>query len=38
MGAQRFTPEFKEDAVKRVTEKGLSVAGDAARLGLSTHS
>lgn len=26
MGAQRFTPEFKEEAVKQVTEKGLSVA------------
>jgi len=38
MSAQRFTPEFKEEAVKQVTEKGLSVAEVAVRLGVSTHS
>ncbi|KGH04150.1 hypothetical protein P368_11565 [Comamonas thiooxydans] len=26
MSAQRFTPEFKREAVMQVTEKGLSVA------------
>ena len=38
MSAQRFTPEFKEEAVKQVTERGHSVAEVAARLGVSTHS
>ena len=38
MSAQRFTPEFKEEAVKQVTERGYSVAEVAARLGVSTHS
>ena len=38
MSAQRFTPEFKEEAVKQVTERGYSVAEVAARLGGSTHS
>lgn len=33
MSAQRFTPEFKEEAVKQVTEKGLSVTEVAVRLG-----
>ncbi|MCG9042124.1 transposase, partial [Laribacter hongkongensis] len=26
MSTQRFTPEFKEEAVKQVTERGYSVA------------
>jgi hypothetical protein len=26
MGTARFTPEFKEEAVKQVTERGYSVA------------
>jgi transposase-like protein len=26
MGAPRFTPEFKEEAVKQVTERGYSVS------------
>ena len=38
MSAQRFTPEFKEEAVKQVTERGYSVTEVAARLGVSTHS
>ena len=38
MSAQRFTPEFKEEAVKQVTEKGPSVAEVAVRLGMSTHN
>ncbi|BBH12558.1 hypothetical protein CH06BL_18060 [Chromobacterium haemolyticum] len=29
----RFTPEFKEDAVKQVTERGYSVVEVSARLG-----
>jgi transposase len=31
-------PEFKDEAVKQVTEKGHSVAEVAARLGTTTHS
>jgi transposase-like protein len=27
MGAPRFPPEFKEEAVKQVTERGHTVAG-----------
>jgi len=35
---QRYTPEFKEGAVRQVTEKGHSVQEVAARLGVSSHS
>lgn len=38
MSSQRFTPEFKEEAVKQVTERGYSVTEVAARLGVSCHS
>jgi len=38
MSAQRFSPEFKDEAVKQVTERGYSVAEVAARLGVSSHS
>lgn len=38
MSAQRFTPEFKQEAVRQVTERGYSVAEVAARVGVSTHS
>lgn len=38
MSAQRFTPGFKEEAVKQVIGRGYSVAQVAARLGVSTHS
>lgn len=38
MGTPRFTPEFKEEAVKQVTERGYSVAEVAVRLGVSAHS
>jgi len=38
MSSQRFTPEFKEEAVRRVVERGYSVAEVSARLGVSTHS
>lgn len=35
---QRYTEEFKIEAVKQVTERGYSVAGVAERLGTTTHS
>lgn len=38
MGQQRFTPEFKDEAVRQVTERGYPVAEVAARLGVSSHS
>ena len=28
MGTPRFTPEFKEEAVRQITERGYSVADD----------
>ena len=38
MGTPRFTPEFKEEAVRQVTERGSSVADVSERLGVSAHS
>ncbi len=38
MSTQRFSPEFKEEAVKQVTERNYSVPEVAARLGVSAHS
>ena len=38
MGRQRYTPEFKDEAVRQVTERGHSVAEVAVRLGVSSHS
>lgn len=38
MSTQRFTPEFKQEAVRQVVERGYSVAEVSARLGVSSHS
>ena len=38
MSRQRFTPEFKEEAVEQVAERGYGVPEVAARLGVSAHS
>ena len=38
MSNPRYPEEFKIEAVKQVTERGLPVAEVAARLGMSTHS
>jgi len=38
MSSKRYTEEFKNEAVKQVTERGYSVAEVAARLGTTTHS
>jgi transposase len=35
---QWYTSEFKDEAVRQVTEKGHSVQEVAARLGVSSHS
>jgi len=38
MGTPRFTPEFKEEAVRQITERGYSVAEVSDRLDVSAHS
>lgn len=38
MSGQRYTPEFKEEAVRQVLERGHSVADVAKRIGVSNHS
>lgn len=38
MNNPRFTPEFKEEAVRQVMERRYSVAEVSERLGVSTHS
>lgn len=38
MGTARFTPEFKEEAVRQITERGYSLAEVSDRLGVSAHS
>lgn len=38
MGTPRFTPEFKEEAVRQVTERGYSFTDVSERLGVSAHS
>ena len=38
MSHQRYTPEFKDEAVRQVTERGHSVQEVAVRLGVSSHS
>ena len=38
MSTQRYTPEFKEEAVRQVVDRGYSVAEVSSRLGVSSHS
>lgn len=38
MATQRFTPEFKEEAVRQVIERRFPVAEVAERVGVSAHS
>jgi transposase len=38
MSIQRFPPEFKEEAVRQVVDRGYSVAEVSQRLGVSGHS
>tara|TARA_R110002124_G_scaffold228324_1_gene393695 strand:- start:51 stop:191 length:141 start_codon:yes stop_codon:yes gene_type:complete len=38
MSNPRYPEEFKIEAIKQVTARGLPVAAVAARLGMSTHS
>lgn len=38
MSTQRYTPEFKEEAVRQIVDRGYSVAEVSERLGVSAHS
>jgi transposase len=38
MSTQRFTPEFKDEAVRQITERGYAVSEVSERLGVSAHS
>ena len=38
MSNQRFTPEFKDEAVRQVVERGYSVKDVSERVGVSAHS
>jgi len=38
MSGQRYTPEFKDEAIKLITERGYTVPDVAERLGVSQHS
>ncbi len=38
MSNQRYTPEFKEEAVRQILERGHTVPAVAERLGVSAHS
>ena len=38
MGQRRYSPEFKDEAVRQVLERGYSVREVAERIGVSAHS
>ena len=38
MSSQRFAPEFKDEAVRQIVERGYKVSEVAERLGVSTNS
>ena len=38
MSSQRYSPEFKDEAVRQIIERGYSVAEVSERLGVSSHS
>ncbi|QIZ47283.1 hypothetical protein DWV07_10510 [Dickeya zeae] len=38
MGTPRFTPEFKEEAVRQITERGYSAVEVSEATGGSAHS
>lgn len=38
MSNQRFSPEFKDEAVRQIVDRGYSVADVSERLGVSAHS
>ena len=38
MGSQRYSPEFKDGAVRQVVDRGYSFTEVSQRLGVSSHS
>lgn len=38
MSRQRFMPEFREEAVRQIVDRGYPVAEVSSRLGVSAHS
>ena len=38
MSSQRYTPEFKDEAVRQVVERGYSVTEVSERVSVSAHS
>lgn len=38
MSSQRFSPEFKDEAVRQIVDRGYSVTEVSERLGVSAHS
>jgi transposase len=38
MSNQRYSPEFKDEAVRQVVDRGYSVSEVSERLGISAHS
>lgn len=38
MSSQRYTPEFKDEAVRQIVDRGYSVTEVSERLGVSSHS
>ena len=38
MSRQRYSPEFKEEAVRQVIQQGYSIRAVAERIGVSAHS
>jgi transposase len=38
MSSPRYTPEFKDEAVRQIVDRGYSVAEVSERLGVSAHS
>lgn len=38
MSGQRYTPKFKDEAIKQVIDRGYSIAKTSERLGVSQHS
>lgn len=38
MSSQRYSPEFKDEAVRQILERGYSITEVSQRLGVSSHS
>ena len=38
MSSQRYSPEFKDEAVRQIVDRGYCVIKDSERRGVSAHS